>query len=178
MSKYEKLKRGKRDVAINPERRKLASSNAISLEGTTLAVYIYAAKENKPVGPRDVMRNLNLNSPSVAYRHLQKLEDAELLTKNEYGEYVLKKKTKIRGYHWIGRNLLPNILFFFYIFLALVVSEFAVLTIHFGVETSEFKIFLILGITITAIAMAAFLIQGFIQVRRIGRPATHTLSVD
>ena len=44
------------------------------LEGITLDVYLHVVKKGKPVGPRDVMKAVNLSSPSVAYRHLQKLE--------------------------------------------------------------------------------------------------------
>jgi hypothetical protein len=152
----------------------LSNSDGIVLEGTTLAVYVYIAKEGKSVGPRDVMRRLHLNSPSVAYRHLQKLEDSGLLTKTEYGEYSLKKKAKIRGYHWIGRTLLPNIFFFFYPFLAILIAELVVLAIHFGVETYEFKVFLLLGITITAIAMVAFLVIGIVEIRKISRSTSNS----
>jgi DNA-binding IclR family transcriptional regulator len=53
------------------------------LQGITLNVYLYVAKKDKPVGPRDVMKGVNLSSPSVAYRHLQKLEDEGYLAKNE-----------------------------------------------------------------------------------------------
>ena len=77
----------------------MSNSDSIVLEGTTLGVYVYIAKEHKPIGPRDVMRGLHLNSPSVAYRHLQKLEDSGVLAKNEYGEYFLNRKAKVKGYH-------------------------------------------------------------------------------
>ena len=123
------------------------------LEGTTFSVYVYVAKGGKPIGPRDVMRGLHFNSPSVAYRHLQKLEDAGLLAKNEYGGYFLEKKTKVKGYHWIGRNLLPNVMFSFYFFLGLFITEIVVLAMHFAVETYEFKVFFALGLLITGIAM-------------------------
>ncbi len=139
------------------------------LEGTTLAVYLYVAKEGKPIGPRDVMRGVHLNSPSVAYRHLQKLEDAGLLTKNEYGQYLLKKKTKVAGYHWIGRNLLPNAMLYFYFFLALFVTEIIVLAIHFTVETYEFKVFFLLGLSITGVAMIFFLTEGKSLTRKINK---------
>ena len=46
------------------------------LAGNTLIVYAYVVGENRPVGTRDVMRGANLSSPSVAHRHLQKLEAA------------------------------------------------------------------------------------------------------
>lgn len=137
------------------------------LEGTTFSVYVYVAKEGKPVGPREVMRGLHLNSPSVAYRHLQKLEDAGFLVKNNYGEYFLEKKTKVKGYHWIGRNFLPNIMFYFYLFLGLFITEIVVLAIHYAVETYEFKVFFFLGLSITGIAMMSFLIEGIRRIRKI-----------
>ena len=65
-------------------------------------MYLYVAKKGKPVGPRDVMKGTNLSSPSVAYRHLQKLEDAGYLAKNEYGEYTVKRKAPIKGNVWLG----------------------------------------------------------------------------
>ena len=139
------------------------------LEGTTLSVYVYAVKEGKPVGPRDVMRGLNLGSPSVAYRHLQKLEDAKLLMKNEYGEYFLKKKRKINGYRWLGRRLLPNSMYYFYFFLGLFITEILVLAYHFRVETYEFKVFFALGLSITGIAMVLFLKEALSSSKRLGK---------
>ena len=144
------------------------ASNGV-LEGTTLSVYVYVAKEGKPIGPRDVMRGVHLNSPSVAYRHLQKLEDAGLLVKNEYGEYFLKKKIRVNGYHWIGRNLLPNVMFYFYFFLGLFIAEIVVIAIHFTIETYEFKVFFLLGLSITGIAMVFFLREGISRIRKIGK---------
>lgn len=142
------------------------------LEGTTLSVYIYIAKQKKPVGPREVTRSLNLNSPSVAYRHLQKLENAKLIEKNEYGEYFFKQKTKINGYHWVGRNLWPNSIFYFCYFLALFIVEIIVLAIHYDVETYEFKIFFLIGLTITGIAMVLFLLEGMSSMREIRKAST------
>jgi len=147
----------------------LSDDGSKVLEGTTLSVYVYLVKKGKPVGPRDVMRALNLGSPSVAYRHLQKLEDAKLLMKNEYGEYYLKKKRRVSGYHWIGRSLLPNTMFYFYFFLGLFITEIVVLAIHYAVETYEFKVFFALGLSITGIAMILFLKEGLSSVKKIGR---------
>ncbi len=51
------------------------------LEGKTLEVYAFVAQIGKPVGTRDVTRGVHLSSPSVAYRHLLKLESLGLLEK-------------------------------------------------------------------------------------------------
>ncbi|MEM3640861.1 MAG: helix-turn-helix domain-containing protein [Candidatus Bathyarchaeia archaeon] len=55
------------------------------LNATTFKVYVYLVKAGKPSGPRDVMRGADLSSPSVAYRHLQKLVNLGLVQKNKYG---------------------------------------------------------------------------------------------
>lgn len=43
------------------------------LKGTTLEVYRFLLKSNKPVGAREIQRNLKLSTPSLAVYHLSKL---------------------------------------------------------------------------------------------------------
>jgi hypothetical protein len=139
------------------------------LEGLTLTVYLYVAKKAKSVGPRDVMKGTNLSSPSVAYRHLQKLEDAGYLAKNEYGEYTVKKKAPIKGNIWLGRNLFPKMWIYGLAFISALIVELAILFIHFEVETYEFKVFFLLLVLITGVATAVFGIEGFLQRRSSGK---------
>lgn len=139
----------------------------LHLNGRTLKVYLYVVKENRPVGPRDVMRNLNLSSPSVAYRHLQKLEEMDLLTKNVQGNYTATKKIAVRGYVWIKKRLIPNSLLYFIVFLSILIIELIVLTIHVSVETNQFKIFFFLLIAITTTALILFLFEGLRSFRKI-----------
>lgn len=130
------------------------------LQGVTLMVYLYAVKKNGAVGPREVMRGTNLSSPSVAYRHLQKLEIMGLLTKDEWGNYIVKEKVGIRGYVWVGRTLIPNPLLYSTIFLCILITQLIVLAIHFSVETQQFKTFFLLLTSITAVALILFTIEG------------------
>ena len=139
----------------------LSGSDTSGLQGVTLKVYLYVVKKNGPVGPRDVMRGVRLSSPSVAYRHLQKLETMGLLAKNDYGNYVVKEKVAVRGYVWVGRILVPNPLVYSFVFLCILIIEFVVLAIHFPVETQEFKIFFLLLTSITAAALILFVIEGW-----------------
>ena len=127
----------------------MTRANNDELEGTTLNVYLHVVKKGKPVGPRDAMKALNLSSPSVAYRHLQKLEDLGYLQKNDYGEYIAKNKAHIRGYFWLGRRLLPAMLRYSLVFLAILLVELYVLAVHFPVETYEFKVFFLILMLIT-----------------------------
>jgi DNA-binding transcriptional ArsR family regulator len=144
----------------------------IQIEGITLAVYLYVVKRGRPVGPRDVMKSVKLSSPSVAYRHLQKLEDSGYLSKNEYGEYVILRKTKIRGYVWLGRRLMPKMWLYASVFLWILVVELAIFSVHFAIETYEFTVFFSLLTAITGLSFAVFMVEGVLQIRRMGKTAT------
>lgn len=137
------------------------------LQGITLNVYLYAVKKDKAVGPRDVMKSVNLSSPSVAYRHLQKLEDTGYLKKNEYGEYVVANKARIRGHIWLGKRLMPKMWLYSLIFLAILIVELAILWVHYSIETYEFKVFFLLLALITGLALTVFTVEGLFQRKRI-----------
>ena len=144
----------------------MTHSSSEELEGTTFAVYSYVVKEGKAVGTRDVMRGANLSSPSVAYRHLQKLEALGLLQKNEYGEDLVKEKANIRGYLWVGKTLVPRMLFYSFFFMGILIVEVTILGLHWSVEDYEFKVFFFYLALITAAAMVLFLIEGVLLLVR------------
>ena len=68
------------------------------LNASAFQIYAYLVKVGKPVGPRDVMRGADLSSPSGAYRNLQKLVDLGFVAKDEYSDYVVKRKTGFNGF--------------------------------------------------------------------------------
>ena len=144
----------------------MTRANKDELEGTTLNAYLYVIRKGKPVGPRDVMKALKLSSPSVAYRHLQKLEDMGYLQKNDYGEYVAKNKAHVGGYFWLGRRLLPKMWRYSLVFLGILIVELYVLAVHFPVETYEFKVFFLLLMLITGLALVIFTAEGLLQNKR------------
>jgi hypothetical protein len=139
------------------------------LEGNTLNVYAYAVKEGRPVGPRDVMRGANLSSPSVAYRQLQKLENLGLMEKNQYGEYVSKERTSISGHLWIGRNLVPRLVFYAFFFMGILGAEIAIIAVQVFFFGQSLNVEILYLIVITALAMSLFLGEG-ILLRRKTRP--------
>lgn len=144
----------------------MPNSDTTELQGVTLKVYLYAVRKNSSVGPRDVMRGVNLSSPSVAYRHLQKLETMGLLAKNEHGNYIVKKMVTVRGYVWFGRFLVPNPLVYSFVFLAILAIQIVVLAIHYPVEDEEFKTFFLLLTSITAAAVILFMLEGWRMLRK------------
>jgi DNA-binding transcriptional ArsR family regulator len=87
------------------------------LRGTTLEVYRFLLKSNKPVGTRELQRALNMSSPSVATYHLSKLEDAGILKREGGGftvsKYLLENSVKV------NRFLIPR--YFFYAVFAITV---------------------------------------------------------
>ena len=145
----------------------MTRANGEELEGITLKVYLYVAKNPKPVGPREVMKGVNLSSPSVAYRHLQKLDDIGYLQKNEYDEYSAKVKVHLDGFVWVGRRLIPKLWRYSIVFLAILIVELWILVIHYHVETFEFKVFFLLLTLITGLAFAFFTVEGALQTRRM-----------
>ena len=138
------------------------------LKGTTFAVYSFVIKENKPVGPRDVMRGANLSSPSVAYRHLQKLEELGLIEKNERGRYVIKEKAKISGYLWVGKTLVPRLIFYSLFFTGLLGTEIASIAIRYCVYGLLPDMLFLYLTLVTAIALVLFLIEGLSLRKKAG----------
>jgi hypothetical protein len=136
------------------------------LEGITLNVYLYTVRKGKPVGPRDAMKGANLSSPSVAYRHLQKLEDMGYLQKNNLGEYVTKGKARVRGYIWIGRSMLPKMLVYAIVFMTILIVELIIFALHYSVENYEFKVFFLLLILVTGFSMIVFTVEALLHHRR------------
>lgn len=92
------------------------------LTGTTLKVYLYILRSGKDyVGVREIMRALNMKTPSHAYYHLDKLVRKGLLTK-KYGEYHLVKSVRIdflRDYIILGSSIVPKFVFYTAFFLTI-----------------------------------------------------------
>ena len=145
----------------------MTSQDTQEPEGTTLNVYSFVVKRGKPVGPREVMRGANLSSPSVAYWHLQKLENSGLLKKNKSGEYIVKEKTSISGHVWVGRNLVPRLMFYSLFFLGIIVFEVVILLAQFFSEGVVLSLPLIYLFVTNVIAFVLFLIEGLLLRRKI-----------
>ncbi len=141
-------------------------SGRTELEGTTLRIYAYVAKSHKPVGVRDIMKDAHVASASLTYKHLQRLENLGLIEKGDYGNYVLKQKTTVKGYHWIGHRLLPRMMLYGFLFAAVLIAEVMVVAVHFGVETHEFKVFFLLIGLVTGVAALMFMIEGLRVLRK------------
>jgi hypothetical protein len=142
------------------------------LEGNTLSVYAYIVHANKPVGTRDVTRGASLSSTSVAHRHLQKLEEFGLIEKNVYGDYVLKEKTSVSGHVWVGRNLVPRLIFYSFFFMGAFSAEIAVILLSYFVSGLVIETSFLFLTGMTAVAMILFLVEG-VSLQRKNKPKNH-----
>lgn len=96
-----------------------------ALRGTTLEIYRFLVKTNKPVGIREVQRALNLSSPSIVAYHFSKLEEVGLV-RREKGDYVVSKvilNHSIRVSHFI----IPRHLFYATFAIAALIIELTIL---------------------------------------------------
>ena len=138
-----------------------------NLAGNTLIVYAYVVGENRPVGTRDVMRGANLSSPSVAHRHLQKLEELGLIERNQYGNYLLKEKTGVSGYIWVGKTLVPRLLFYSFFFIGAFGAEIATILLSYLITGLVIETSFLFLTGMTAVAMIIFFIEGVLLQKKI-----------
>jgi hypothetical protein len=136
------------------------------LEGNTLNVYAYIVHADKPVGTRDVTRGASLSSTSVAYRHLQKLEDFGLIEKNPYGDYILKEKTSVKGHVWVGKSLVPRLMLYSFFFMGALAAELSILFLSLAVKDMAIQVSFLFLTGITLVSMVLFLAEGMLLYRK------------
>jgi len=134
-----------------------AAQTEEELNTTTFDLYLYLVKVKQPTGPRDIMRAMNINSPGVVHRHLQKLADWGWVEKDGYGRYTVKKKVGFKGYVWVGSRLVPMSILFSLVFVGLSITWVAVLALHLLAASPIDESFSILT-AVTIIATAFFLV--------------------
>jgi hypothetical protein len=145
----------------------MAGASTEALEGNTLAVYAYVVHADKPVGTRDVTRGADLSSTSVAHRQLQKLEGMGLIEKNSYGDYILKEKTNINGHVWVGKNLVPRLMFYSFFFFGAFAAELSILLLSLIVKDLVIQVSFYFLTALTAVAMTLFFVEGLALFRKL-----------
>jgi hypothetical protein len=125
------------------------------LEGNTLRVYAYIVRTDEPASVRDVTRGAELTSTSVAHHHLQKLETLGLIEKDNYGKYILKQKTSIKGHVWVGKNLVPRLMFYSFFFMGAFTAEVSTILLSLVIENLviETSFWLLTGLTVLSMIL-------------------------
>ena len=130
------------------------------LEGTTLSVYACIVRAGEPVGVRDITRGAALSSTSVAYHHLLKLENLGLIEKDSYSRYILKDKTTVDGYIWVGKTLVPRLMVYSFFFIGVFIAEVSVILLSLIVESLVVEVNFLFLTALTFVAMLLFIKEG------------------
>lgn len=130
------------------------------LEGTTLRVYAFIVRTNRPVGVREITRDTDLSSTSVTHYHLQKLENLGYIENDSYGNYTLKEKASIDGHVWVGKNLVPRLMFYSFFFMGAFIAEISMMLLSLTITSIIIDARFIFLTGITLAAMILFIIEG------------------
>jgi predicted DNA-binding transcriptional regulator len=120
------------------------------LAGNTLRVYLYLVTHG-PSELREVQRGLELSTPSLAFYHLSRLIEFGYVTQDGEGRYVAVREASVdilQEYSKVGSAMIPNLLFFSFLF-TILVSFFGYMSLF----SRGFTIYLVA----TSIAMVAVL---------------------
>jgi hypothetical protein len=119
------------------------------LQGRTLQVYLYLQKKKEPSGIREVQRDLELSSPSVAEYQVEKLAEMGIAARDDHGRVYIVKRVKpkaLQSYVNFGRFTVPRLAFYASIF-----TSVAIMYAVFNVNSLN-----IYGIAVPAAAAGIF----------------------
>ncbi|MFW9997043.1 MAG: hypothetical protein ACFFD4_33680 [Candidatus Odinarchaeota archaeon] len=114
-----------------------------SLKGKTLQVYWFMLRHGQEIGVRELQRELDFSSPSVASYHLEKLRNLELAEKSPLGSYYLTRRANmgilnqymvVRIYNTI--LTLPRY-FFYAVFMACFFAGYLIFFLRLPLTTSD-----------------------------------------
>ena len=125
------------------------------LKGTTLRVYWAVLKKGSDgIGPREIMRELRLSSPSVAAYHLEKLRIMGIVDKTLSGSYIKLEKVKTEVFSdfvSVVGLMLPRYFFYSILFTTMLIAYIIIYPFQ---PTPQTIISLIFGFTGCAITWA------------------------
>jgi len=120
------------------------------ITGNSLRIYLHLVSHG-PSELREVQRGLGLSTPSLASYHLSRLIESGYVNQDSEGRYVPIKEASmdiLQEYSKVGTALVPNLLFFSFLF-TILVPFFSYMVLY----SSGFTIYLVA----TSIAMVALL---------------------
>jgi hypothetical protein len=140
--------------------RRMAKSR---LHGTTWDVYLYILTSHDPVGVRDVWRQLELSSPSLAQYHVNKLLQGNWIKTTRYGKYEVNDALQIealRNFVIFKGKLIPHLVFYGAIIAGLFLSYLVFYPIRW-----DFRDLIV--IAVCGISLVAFLFEAYNQHRSL-----------
>ncbi|MHA2363478.1 MAG: winged helix-turn-helix domain-containing protein [Candidatus Hodarchaeales archaeon] len=80
---------------VTENQQNLTLAEIKGLTGKTLLVYWTLLKSGSGMGVREIQRDLDFSSPSLADYHLKKLVDLALVEQTQAGTYIVVRKARI-----------------------------------------------------------------------------------
>jgi len=85
------------------------------ITGKTWSVYLYIVTSEKPLGVREIWRELKLSTPSLAQYHINKLLEMNLIETTPEGKYranEIEHMGVLRGFVKMRGRLIPRLVFY------------------------------------------------------------------
>jgi len=129
------------------------------LSASTVKVYVFLLKKGESAGVREVQRAMGFKSPSVAYYHLNKLIEMELVKQDQYGAYVAERKvdaSALGPFLLLGTIIIPRFVFYAAFFTTFLGGYVVVYGLRSSVEV----------VAVSALASALFWLEALLAWRR------------
>jgi hypothetical protein len=129
------------------------------LSASTVKVYVFLLRKGESGGVREVQRAMGFKSPSVAYYHLNKLIEMELVKQDQYGAYVAERKvdaSALGPFLLLGSVIVPRFVFYAAFFTTFLAGYILVYGLRSSVEL----------IAVAALAAAFFWVEALLAWRR------------
>jgi len=136
------------------------------IHGTTWDVYLSILTSKEPKGVREIWRDLNLSSPSLAQYHVNKLLDMRLIEATQEGKYMTNEEVKVealRSFLVLRGRLVPRLVVYGAFLLGILASYVA-----FWPFRWDFRDLVTLGVC--AFGALAFFFEAYIQNRSLSIP--------
>lgn len=129
------------------------------LSASSVRVYAFLLKKGEPAGVREVQRAMGFKSPSVAYYHLNKLIEMNLIKQDQYGLYVAERKvdaSALGPFLVVGPLIVPRFVFYAAFFVTFLMGYLLLFGLHANVGV----------VLITALAAAFFILEAWLAWKR------------
>lgn len=133
------------------------------LHGTTWNVYLFILTSQEPVGVRDVWRQLQLSTPSLAQYHINKLLHDDLIKTTVYGKYEINDDLQIealKNFVVFKGKLIPHLV----VYGAIIAGLFLSYVVFYPLRW-DFRDLIVFAVC--TISLLAFLFEAYNQYRSL-----------
>ena len=86
---------------------------------------------------------------------------------DEFGDYILREKAGVSGHVWVGKTLVPRLMFYSFFFVGAFGAEIAIILLSYVIARLVIETSFLFLTAMTAVAMLLFLIEGALLRRKI-----------